>query len=78
MKYGSVKAKFIFYTIIILFPGGPAVFAYLLADIDFSVLVNRIAAIPDIIICSLLLATSVILFIISMVTSLRIFERMEL
>lgn len=77
-KYGNVKARFVFMTLILVFSLGPMIFTNFLTDIDFSMLVERIAAIPDIVKCVALTLLSAFTFIVSMAISMRIIANKEL
>lgn len=76
VKYGNSKARFVFMIIIFALSFGPIVFAKLFANItiDFSAL----TAIPAIIKNIMLALTSIVIFAVSLLVSIKIFSRKEL
>ena len=78
IKYGNIKARFVFMIIILLFSLGPMVFTNFLSGIDFTGLLETFFALNTIARCSALTALSVLVFGISMAISMRFFSNKEL
>jgi ABC-2 type transport system permease protein len=78
VKYGFVKAKFVFQIIILILAFGPIIYSNLFAGIDFSGLMATVVSIPIIVRCSALAVFSALFFSISMTASIRIFADKEL
>jgi ABC-2 type transport system permease protein len=77
-KYGNVKAKFVFMTLIIVLSLGPMLFVNFLAGIDFGAIITSIAAISNITKCIALALLSAFAFMMSMAVSIRIVAKKEL
>jgi ABC-2 type transport system permease protein len=77
-KYGNAKARFVFTILILVFSLGPMLFTNLPAGIDFSMLVESITSVPDIVKWIALALLSALSFIVSMAISMRIFVNKEL
>ena len=76
IKYGNVKAKFFFMIVVLTISWGPAIYFNLFANIniDLTILTTIPLGIQNIV----LAIASIVIFCISMFTSIKIFEKKEL
>ncbi|HHV09419.1 MAG TPA: ABC-2 transporter permease [Clostridiales bacterium] len=76
IKYGAVKARYLFSAIIIMFAMGPAVIKNLFSNITFDL--SFLEKLPSVIMPLILALGCIVIFTVSLISSLRIFSNKEL